>query len=150
MLERFKPIDDSTAAFHVAHACSLAPQSATDLPGLIQVSARSTRWVASNERAVGAVLYRAGRLDDALEHLESAHKDFEPRAWDFLFLAMIHSGLGQTSEARRSLKRADRWSIEADKAPSGTETDGPGWNNLTEKPTILLLPREAEAAIGND
>ena len=98
MLERFKPIDDSTAAVRVAYACSLAPEAVTDLPGLIQVSERSTRWVASNERAVGAVLFRAGRLEEALERFEQAHRVFQPRAWDLLFLAMIHSGLGHADE----------------------------------------------------
>ena len=116
MLERFKPIDDSTAAIRVAYACSLAPEAVTDLPGLIQVSERSTRWVASNERGVGAVLFRAGRLEEALKRFERAHKVFEPRAWDWLFLAMIHSGLGHTSEARRLLEQADQWIVEADKA----------------------------------
>ena len=52
MLERFKPIDDSTAAVRVAYACSLAAKAVTDLPGLIQVSERSTRWVASNAQHV--------------------------------------------------------------------------------------------------
>src|SRR5262249_44159084 len=107
MLERFQPIDDSAAAIRVAYACSLAPEAVTDMPGLIQVSERSTRWVASNDRAVGAVLFRAGRLEEALRRFEQAHKGFEPRAWDFLFLAMIHSGLGQASEARRFLEPAD-------------------------------------------
>jgi WD40 repeat protein/serine/threonine protein kinase/tetratricopeptide (TPR) repeat protein len=150
MLERFKPIDDSTAATRVAYACSLAPEAVADLPGLIQVSERSTRWVASNERGVGAVLFRAGRLAEAFERFERAHKVFEPRAWDWLFLAMIHSGLGQTNEARRWLQRADRWIVEADQAPSGAEKEGPRWSDLTEKPIILLLRREAEASIRYD
>ena len=125
MLERFKPIDDSTAAIRVAYACSLAPEAVTDLPGLIQVSERSTRWVASNERVVGAVLFRAGRLEEALKRFEQAHRVFQPRAWDLLFLAMIHSGLGHTSEARRLLQQADQWIAEADKAPPGTENGRP-------------------------
>ena len=41
---------------------------------LIQVSERSTRWVASNERDVGAVLFRAGRLEEALERFAHTHK----------------------------------------------------------------------------
>jgi hypothetical protein len=39
---------------------------------------------------------------------------------------------------------------QADKAPSGTEKDGPSWMNLTEKPTILILRSEAEAVIRFD
>jgi len=174
MLERFKPIDDSTAAGRVAYACSLAAKAVTDLEGLIQVSERSTRWAASNaqhaspqggtwtilvrstrwaassERGTSAVLFRAGRLEEALKRFERAHKVFQPRAWDWLFLAMIHSRLGHTSEARRLFQQADQWIVEADEAPSGTEKEGPRWSNLTEKPTILLLRSEAEAVVRFD
>jgi WD40 repeat protein len=147
MLERFKPIDDSTAAVRVAYACSLAREAVSDLTGLIQVSERSTRWVAGNARAVGAVLFRAGRLEEALQRFKQAHQVFQPRAWDWLFLVMIHSRLGHPSEARRLLQQADQWITEADKAPLGTENEGPRWSNLTERPTTLLLRREAEAVI---
>jgi tetratricopeptide (TPR) repeat protein len=150
MLERFKPIEDSTAAIRVARACSLAPAVVTDLPGLIQVSERSTRWVASNGWAVGAVLFRAGRLEEALERFERAQKTSPRRARDWLFLAMIHGALRHTSEARQSLQQADQWIIEADKPPSGTEDEGPRWSDRTERPTILLLRGEAEAVIQLD
>jgi tetratricopeptide (TPR) repeat protein len=150
MLEHFQPIDDSTAAVRVANACCLAPDAVTDLQTLIEVSERSTRWVASNERAVGAVLFRAGHLEEALHRFEQAHKTFHPRAWDWLFLAMIHSGLGHTSEARRCLQQADQWIDQADKPPPGTETEAPRWSSLSEKPTTLLLRREAEALISAD
>ena len=60
---------------------------------------------------------------------------------------MIHSGLGHTDEARRLLEQADQWIAEADKAPPGTENDGPRWSSLIEKPVILLLRREAESLI---
>jgi tetratricopeptide (TPR) repeat protein len=150
MLERFKPIDDSTAAIRVAYACSLAPQAVRDLPGLIEVSERATRWVATNERVVAAVLFRAGRLEEAVKRFEHAHKDFQPRAWDFLFLAMIQSGLGHEGKARRLLDQADQWITEADKAPPGTENDGPQWNRLIEKPVVRLLRREAESLMSAD
>jgi WD40 repeat protein/Flp pilus assembly protein TadD len=147
MLEHFKPIDDSTAAVRVAYACSFAPRAVTDFPALVQVSARSNRWVASNERVVGAVLFRAGRLEEALQRFEQGHRAFEPRAWDWLLLAMIHSGLGHSSEARRLLQQAEQWIAEADKAPSGTQKEGPSWSSVTERPTIVLLRREAEALL---
>jgi tetratricopeptide (TPR) repeat protein len=175
MLERFQPIDDSTAAIRVAYACCLAAEAVTDLPGLIQVAERSTRWVASIERAVGpvvlradlledalkrwvasieravgAILFRAGRLEEALKRFQQAHKVYQPRAWDLLFLAMISSGQGHTIEARRLLDQADQWIAEADKAPPGTENDGPRWNSVIEKPVIRLLRGEAESLISAD
>jgi hypothetical protein len=63
---------------------------------------------------------------------------------------MIDSGLGHTREARRCLQQADRWIEQADKAPPGTENDGPRWSSLIEKPTIGLRRREAEAMIRSD
>jgi tetratricopeptide (TPR) repeat protein len=147
MLERFKPIDDSTAAIRVAYACSLAAEAVSDMQGLIEVSERSTRWEASNERAVGAVLFRAGRVDEALKRFERAPQASQRRGRDLLFLAMIHGWLCHPSEARRLLQQADQWITEADKAPSGTEEEAPRWNNLTERPGTLLLRREAEALI---
>jgi tetratricopeptide (TPR) repeat protein len=146
MLERFKPIDDSTAAVRIAYACSLAALAVSDLPGLIEVSERSTRLGAGNERAVGAALFRAGRLEEALKRFERAGQVSQPRARDLLFLAMIHGGLGHTSQGRRLLEQADQWIAEAEKAASGTE-EGPRWSNLTERPTTLLLRREAEALV---
>ncbi len=147
MLEQFRPIDDSTAAVRVAYACSLAAEAVADRPGLIQIAERSTRWVASNERDVGAVLFRVGRLEEALKRFDRAHKVAEPRAHDWLLLAMIHSGLGHTNEARQFLQQAELWIGEADKAVSGTEKEGAHWANLTEKATTLLLRREALAMI---
>jgi tetratricopeptide (TPR) repeat protein len=150
MLERFKPIDDSTAAVRLAYACSLAVEAVSDMQGLIKVSERSTRWVAGNERAVGAVLFRAGRLEEALKRFERAPVASPPRARDLLFLAMIHGGLGHPSEARRLLEQADHWITEADRPASGSEEDEPRWSNLTEKPVTLLLHREAEALMRSD
>jgi tetratricopeptide (TPR) repeat protein len=150
MLERFRPIDNSITARRVATACTFGPAAVADISALIQVSERCTRWEPSNARFVGAVLFRAGLLEEALRRFEKAHGDSRPRAWDLLFLAMIQSGLGRPSEARRSLQQADQWIAEADKAPSGTENEGPRWSNLTEKPTILVLRREAEAVLRFD
>jgi WD40 repeat protein/serine/threonine protein kinase/tetratricopeptide (TPR) repeat protein len=150
MLKRFKPIDDSNAAVRVAYACSLAAEAVSDMQGLIEVSKRSTRWVASNERAVGAVLFRAGRLEEALKRFEQGQKVFEPRAWDWLFLAMIHSRLGHKTEAHRFLQQADQWIVAADKAPPAAEEEGPRWASPVEKPTILLLRSEAEAVVRCD
>jgi hypothetical protein len=96
---------------------------------------------------LGAVLFRAGHLEEALQRFEQAHKGFRPQAWDLLFLAMIHSGLGHDGEARRMLDQADQWIAAADKAPVGTENDVPRWSSLFAKPVVLLVRREAESFI---
>jgi WD40 repeat protein/serine/threonine protein kinase/tetratricopeptide (TPR) repeat protein len=139
MLERFKPIDDSITARRMAYACSLAPGAVTDLAGLIQVSERSTRWIAGNVRLVGAVLFRAGRLEKALGRFEEMPKAVLPSAWDWLFLAMIHGRLQHPDEARRMLALANQWIKDTEAAKS--------WDGAVEKPTILRLRNEAEAVV---
>jgi hypothetical protein len=86
-------------------------------------------------------------LEEAIQRFEQAHKGFQPQAWDFLFSAMIHGGLGHDGEARRLLDQADQWIAEADKAPVGTENDVPRWSTLFAKPVVLLLRREADSLI---
>ena len=140
----------SRARGRVAYACSLAAEAVSDLPGLVQVCERSTRWEAINERAVGAVLFRAGRLEEALKRFERAPQATQPRARDLLFLAMIHAGLGHPNDARRCLHQSERWIADADRAASGAEKEGPSWSDLTEKPITRILRSEAEAVILND
>jgi hypothetical protein len=94
-----------------------------------------------------SALFRAGRLEEALKRFEQGQKVFEPRAWDLLFLAMIHSRLGHKTEARRFLQQADQWIAAADKAPPAAEGEGPRWTSPVEKPTILLPRSEAEAVV---
>jgi WD40 repeat protein/serine/threonine protein kinase len=150
LLERFKSLDNSVTAGRVAHACGLAPAAVADLPGLVRVSERCTRWVAGNAVLVGAVLFRAGRLEEALKHFEKMPRTHRPRASDCLFLAMIHADLGHPGEARRWLQQADQWILAADKAPPEAEDDGPGWTDLTEKPITQLLRQEAETLLRPD
>jgi WD40 repeat protein/serine/threonine protein kinase/tetratricopeptide (TPR) repeat protein len=151
MLDRFKPIDDSTAAIRVAYACSLVPEAVPDLPGLLQVAERSTRWVASNERAVGAVHFRAGRFDEALKHFQKVNPTSRPRAWELLFLAMIHGRLRHLDDARQLLAQADQWIANADQSKRGAASDRhSSWSDEYERPTTLLLRREAESVLSGD
>jgi hypothetical protein len=94
---------------------------------------------------VGAALYRAGRFTEALSRFEESHRVFQPRAWDWLFLAMVHGRLGHAEEARRMLEKADRWIAEVDRATQSSGGTGPRWSNEFEGPTIRLLRVEAEA-----
>jgi WD40 repeat protein/tetratricopeptide (TPR) repeat protein len=151
MLDRFKPIDDSTAAARVAYACSLAPDAVGDVAGLLQVAERSARCPSSNERVVGAVLFRSGRHEEALKHFEQAHEVFQRRAWDWLFLAMIHGRLGHPDDARRMLAQADQWIANADQSRRGADDDKQSsWSDEYERPTILLLRSEAESLVLSD
>ena len=69
-----------------------------------------------------------------------------PRAWDWLFLAMIQSRRGQPVEARMMLARAQCWIAAADSKPPGQGADV--WKYpLTEPFLIARLRGEAEAVV---
>ena len=124
----------------MAYACIYGPDPVTDLPGLIEVAERSVPTVAGGERVVGAALYRAGRYEQALERFEQSHKVFQPRAWDWLFLAMIHSRLGHADEAARTLEEAADWIVEADTARRRKgEGSARAGTSLFEAPLTRLL-----------
>jgi hypothetical protein len=129
----------------VAYACIYGPDPVVDLPGLIGVAERSAPRIAGGIRIVGAALYRAGRFTEALSRFEESHRVFQPRAWDWVFLAMIHGRLGHAEEARRMLEKADRWIAEVERAMQDSGGTGPRWSNEFEGPTIRLLRGEAEA-----
>jgi WD40 repeat protein len=150
MLVRFGDAKDLFAANRVAYACIYGPDAVADFPRLIRVAERSVPAVAGGERIVAAALYRAGCYMQALKCFEQAHKGLQPVAWDWIFLAMIHSRLGHAGEARRMLEKADQWITEADRSTQRRESTGPSWGNAFARPTFLQLRGEAEAVIRFD
>jgi tetratricopeptide (TPR) repeat protein len=95
----------------------------------------------------GAVLYRAGRIEEAIQQLEKTTKRFEDpgadkvassAAYPWFFLALAHQRRSNADEARRCLDKA----IEL--ADQEMKNQVP-WNR---KLTLELLRREATAAIG--
>jgi tetratricopeptide (TPR) repeat protein len=95
---------------------------------------------------VGAVRYRERKYQEALElfapnprHVgeddEEDEEEEPPRAWDFLFLAMIQHRLGHIDESRELLRRGRDW---IDSNPK---------IEWTEKVTNAELRRQAEALI---
>jgi hypothetical protein len=108
------------------------------MPGLIRVAERSAPGIAGSIRIVGAALYHAGRFTEALSRFEESHAIFQPRAWDWLFLAMIHAGLGHAVEVGRLLEKGERWIAEADRSTQ---------DSVFEGATIGLLRSEAETLI---
>jgi hypothetical protein len=59
--------------------------------------------------------------------------------------------LGHADEARRVLLQADQWIANAEQSKRGTDGDKQsGWTDEHEKPTVLLLRREAESVVFRD
>jgi WD40 repeat protein/tetratricopeptide (TPR) repeat protein len=142
MMGRFTGSGDPYIAARVAHACVCAPDAVEGTAGLIRVAEESVSANPGSERVVGVAFYRAGRHRDALGRFARAHKVLAPRAWDRLFLAMIYARLCRADDAGRMLDLADRWIAEADASS--------GWSDPYERPTTLILRREAEAVVRPD
>jgi Flp pilus assembly protein TadD len=93
---------------------------------------------------LGAILYRAGRFEAAVQKLNRAVEVHGANGteYDALFLAMAHHQLGHAEEARRWLRLGtgvDPLAAQTPSAPGGTP-----WITRLE---IEILRREASAMI---
>jgi tetratricopeptide (TPR) repeat protein len=152
MLDHFAAINDPITWVFVAEICSLGPEAVTNLPkvvALAEVAESDNPSSAWRHRVHGTVLYRAGRFEEAIQHLTEAMRlsAREPtEIW--YFVAMTHYRLGHAEEAKWWLDNASAW---ADKALGEDET--PAGPHLEWRRRLLtkLYRAEAEALIkGND
>src|SRR5262249_20814781 len=107
--------DGGPRAYHVARACTLAPDAVAQalLPGRLaekelQGSAREF-WSLTEQ---GALAYRAGRFQQAVPLFEQSLRadPMSGRAvLNWLWLALAYQRLGQADEARRWLDKARVW-----------------------------------------
>jgi tetratricopeptide (TPR) repeat protein len=140
-------------AYHMARACTLAPDSVADAarPGqLAQKELTSTRefWSLTEQ---GALHSRAGRFKDAVPLFEQSLQadGSDGRAvLNWLWLALANQGLGKTEEARRWLAKAQLWLDQyRDGMPNRAEEElGLHLHNWLE---AHVLRREAEALLGD-
>jgi Flp pilus assembly protein TadD len=95
---------------------------------------------------LGAGLYRAGRLEEAVQRLSEAVRASggDGTYADWLLLAMAHQRLGHGAEARRWLDKAVRWLDRADWPQPKDVAPSPTWPERLE---AQLLRREAEALV---
>jgi tetratricopeptide (TPR) repeat protein len=96
-----------------AWACAVAPDALPDMTPAVELARLAVKAVptdASARRTLGAVLYRAGKHDEALTELTAAIKmNAKGGTWgDHLFLAMAQHKLGKTDEAMKSLAAAEK------------------------------------------
>jgi WD40 repeat protein/tetratricopeptide (TPR) repeat protein/tRNA A-37 threonylcarbamoyl transferase component Bud32 len=126
----------------VAWMCALGPDAVPDFQPLlrrVETAAAQVPAAAKHDvlNTVGALLYRAGRYQDAIDRLQegiAANKGqgvFE----DFAFLAMAMQRLGRTEEAKRWLEQV--------RAQKRTEEDKQFWHNLR----VDLLRQEVETVV---
>jgi serine/threonine protein kinase/Flp pilus assembly protein TadD len=154
MLERFGATEDPATACNVAYACTLQPDALPDPARLLPVADVAAPHWHFGTWVRGAVLYRAGRHEEAVRCFEDAAGTYRPRSWDWAFLAMAHHRLGHATEARRCLSEASRWVAEADCQSVDESVDGedrgatrPAWGGYDERLVYPLLVREAAQLI---
>jgi tetratricopeptide (TPR) repeat protein len=139
-------------AYHVARACTLAPDSVADgaQPGRLaetELKINGGQFWSLTEQ--GALHYRAGRFKDAVPLLEQSLRA-DPKSGravvNWLWLALAQQRLGTAEEARRWLGKAQAWLDQyGDGMPSRAEELGLHLHNWLE---AHVLRREAEALLG--
>jgi tetratricopeptide (TPR) repeat protein len=150
MMQRFGQTDNPEQAHWVAWTCALNPDTAKDYRQLVQLAEKSLRADPKNHNfsnALGGILYRSGRFEEAIQCLNEINSTWEQGtmnpapfspAYSWFFLAMAHHQLGHTQEARQWLDKAIKQMEEE------TKTKGLPWNRRL---TLQLLSREAETLL---
>jgi tetratricopeptide (TPR) repeat protein len=155
MLHRFGKADKPDDTHWAAWTCGLASDATSDWPQAVRLAekaAKSDPKSVSYANTWGAVLYRAGRFDEALARLSEADalvkKPSEATgsspAYTWFFLAMAHHRLGGRDEAKLWLDKAVAWTDKAEREADEGTADLP-WNRRL---TLKLLRAEATALLG--
>jgi hypothetical protein len=120
-----------------------------EAPQLVRLGTLAAPLWKGNLRTLAAAQYRAGRFDESVRTFDEVVRlKFTLRAWDWLFLAMAHSRLGHTDEARRGLDEADRWIATADARDQAQTTGKESYVGWYEKVEVAALRREAATVVG--
>jgi len=115
VLDCFEKSDEREVLNQVAWTCAIGSDVIDDYRRVVKLTDRTLADVDQPmhhlQNTRGAVLYRAGRFDDAVEQLEEAVADHWKggTAWDWFFLAMAHHELGNTADAQEWLDKAIEW-----------------------------------------
>jgi Flp pilus assembly protein TadD len=98
--------DDASVANWLAWACTVAPATVDDCKTavrLVELATRNDPKNATFSATLGAVLFRAGRIEESIEHLDKATKTFQalPSLRDTLCLSDRREGDHHVQRARR-------------------------------------------------
>jgi tetratricopeptide (TPR) repeat protein len=139
-------------AWFTAWTCALAPNAVDNYAPVLALAERLRADRPEDQKRVqslGALLYRAGRFEEAVERLMEAERlSTDPRAspiHGWFFLAMAHHRLGHAGEARRWLDKAMTASDQA----IGDHDRGAEPMQLHHRITLTLLRTEAAALLGS-
>ncbi len=149
MRQHFGPSASPEAAKWTVWTCIQIPDGVDDWTKLVQWAEKDLGADPTDFRltALGAVLYRAGRFEEAARRLNEAEAAFKKKAqlstiaFIWLFRAMAEERLGHAQQARQCLGKAIG---EIEKPPAEGATDPRPWN---QRLTLRLLRTEAEALL---
>jgi tetratricopeptide (TPR) repeat protein/tRNA A-37 threonylcarbamoyl transferase component Bud32 len=145
MLLRFHDTKDPDVATRLMYTCLPAPGAVADPIQMLPLAEKAAAVWKGNRRLLGAVCYRAGRYDEALQAFDDAASIAPRRGWDWFFLAMAHHGAEHLGEAQRCLAEGIKWYDDVSRRdPDATKGEW-GW---TERIEIQQLRKEAENLIG--
>jgi serine/threonine-protein kinase len=144
--------NEGLRSYHVARACTLAPDAVADaaLPGRLaqtELQASAKQFWSLTEQ--GALAYRTGRFQESVPLFEQSLRAY-PRPGvavvNWLWLALANQRLGNAEEAQRWLGKAQTWLDQyRDGMPARAEQElGLHLHNWLE---AHVLRREAEALI---
>jgi tetratricopeptide (TPR) repeat protein/roadblock/LC7 domain-containing protein len=154
IIKQFSKADDAQTAHFLAWTCAVGPDALTDFAPAIALAEKAIKVDANSAQfanSLGAILYRAGRFDEARQKLEETNRlasSGEQRAstpaYTWYFLAMTHHRLGHADEAKKWFDKARE---ETEKALKEHDTGAAtlAWNRRL---TLNLLRNEAEALLG--
>jgi tetratricopeptide (TPR) repeat protein len=149
MLKRFGQTKEPGNAHWVAWTCVLAPNAVEDLDQAVKLAEQGAGRDDKNDQdlsTLGAILYRAGRFDEAVRQLSALTSTWEQGAelptltspgYTWFFLAMTHHQLGHADEAKS-------W---FDKAVERVEQEKQGEPSWNRRLTLQLLRGESESLI---
>jgi WD40 repeat protein/serine/threonine protein kinase/tetratricopeptide (TPR) repeat protein len=148
MLENFFPPrggglwGEPRISYAIAWSCVLAPDAVSDHALLVRLARRAVELEPRSPAFVytlGSVLYRTGKLDEAVQRLNEAVAlhDTGGSLFAWLFLAMAQHRLGRHDEAKQSFAKA--LTLSDEKATAGLP-----WDQRLE---LRLLRREAETLL---
>jgi tetratricopeptide (TPR) repeat protein len=117
MLERFAGSQDAEHQYWTAWTCTLAPHAVDDLPAAVALADKVLRTDPKSTRnlvTIGALLYRAERIEEAIARLTEADRlaqvaDPSPESspiYTWYFLAMAHAAAGHGDQAKEWLAKA--------------------------------------------
>jgi WD40 repeat protein len=123
--------------------CTLAPEAVADFKVALR-SAETTSTdpvtVRNASLTIGALLFRSGQVQPALERLEKLQADrkADELPFDWYFLALIQQKLGHAGEAKKWFEKA---------VPAQEAATGKGTLTWQQRVELASLRKEAEAAL---